>query len=101
MEELFYIQDKARGYVGNCMVWWKHNNQGYVCDIREAKVWTKEEAETRLQDQDDLRMWPKKYIDERVKHHIDMQDCDHKHSMKNDEYHKYTVGQLINSLTKE
>lgn len=73
--QLYYIQDKSRGYVGNSMVWWKYNNCGYVCDIKQAKVWSKEEAEERCQQASDLKMWAKEYIDERIQHHVDMQDC--------------------------
>ena len=70
----YYIQQKSRGYVGNSMLWWRHNNCGYVCDIREAKVWTEEEAKHHVEmAAGDLVAWPKPYIDERIKHHIDMQ----------------------------
>lgn len=82
MEELFYVQDKTRGYVGNCIVWWKHNDRGYVCDIKQAKVFTKEEAVKICKPAGDLWMWPKKYIDERIQHHIDMQYCNPENAIK-------------------
>lgn len=74
--KLFYIQDVSRGYVGNSLMWWKHDNCGYVCDIRKAKVFTEEEAIDLCKFADDLRMWDKDYIDERIQHHIDMQTID-------------------------
>ena len=72
----FYIQD-TRSYVGNSMLWWKHDDCGYVCDIQEAKVFTAE-ASKKICDRPhtNKRRWPKPYIDMRIQHHIDMQDCD-------------------------
>lgn len=81
MEDKYYIQDKSRGYSGNSMVWWKHNNCGYVCDIQKARIWSKKEAEQMCRQGDDLVMWPKEYIDERIQHHIDMQLCDIKETV--------------------
>jgi len=74
--EQYYIQDVSRGYVGNSVLWWKHDDCGYVCDIRLARVWNKEDAEEQCKASDELRMWNKKYIDVRVQHHIDMQTID-------------------------
>ncbi len=78
-EELYYLHDKTRGYVGNSMVWWKFDNCGYVCDVRQARVWTKEEAQEYCERAGDLEMWPKQYIDEHVQFHVDMQSVDRKH----------------------
>lgn len=76
--EKFYIQT-TMGFVGNSMMWWKHDNCGYSCDIRNARVFTESEAKLICpKNHRDKRMWPKRYIDERVAHHIDMQDCDYK-----------------------
>ncbi len=72
----YYIHDKTRGYVGNCMVWWKHDNCGYVCDIQKARIWTKAEAIDQCEHADDLEMWPKDYIDAKVQYHVDMQNVD-------------------------
>lgn len=73
MIDKFYIQN-TRGYVGNSMLWWKHDNCGYVCDIREAKVFTKIEAEKLCKRGVYLKVWPKEFIDARISHHIDIQD---------------------------
>lgn len=73
------------------MVWWKQDDCGYTCDIREAKVFTEEKAKkicrgrgryARTSRDTKKRMWPKKYIDERVSHHVDMQNCDWKQALK-------------------
>lgn len=68
----YYLQDK-RTYVGNSMMWWAKDANGYVCDVRKAHVYTKAEAYA----QHDMRStdipWPKAYIDARISHHVDMQ----------------------------
>ena len=69
MADKFYIQD-CRNYVGNSMRWWKHDNCGYVCDIRKARVFTKVEAEEICKRGVHLKCWPKEFIDARVEHHV-------------------------------
>lgn len=74
----FYVQD-TRQYVGNCMVWWRGDNNGYTCDIREARIFSKGDAKQickRKRSERTKKMWSKEYIDKRISHHIDMQDCD-------------------------
>ena len=86
-EKLYYLQD-TRGYVGNSMLWWRHDDCGYICDIREAKVFTKAELKVRRLSVsakgDNKRAWPKEYIDKRISCHIDMQDCDYKQAEAKD-----------------
>ena len=43
MAELYYIQNK--GYVGNCLLWWKVDGHGYTCNLDLAWKVTKEEAD--------------------------------------------------------
>ncbi|KKK75497.1 hypothetical protein LCGC14_2873090 [marine sediment metagenome] len=59
------------------MLWWKHDDRGYVCEIREAKVFTRVEID-KMQSikEGSKKAWPKAYIDRRVSHHIDSQHCD-------------------------
>ena len=76
MSKGYYVQD-ARGYVGNCMLWWKSNNCGYTCDLREAKVFTLPEiAKMHSVADGTKKAWPKDYIDARQEPHVDMQSCD-------------------------
>ena len=35
MPELFYVQD-TRNYVGNCVLWWRTNGEGYTTNLTEA-----------------------------------------------------------------
>jgi len=88
MTKEYYIQD-IRSYVGNSMIWWEKNNNGYVCDIRKARVFTEAQARKICSGRGKYartsqyhRMWPKDYIDKRIEHHIDMQDCNWKQSLK-------------------
>jgi len=88
MSQLFYIQDR-RNYVGNSMLWWEENNNGFFCDIRKARIFTEAEARKICRGRGRyartsryLKMWPKDYIDKRISHHIDMQDCDFKKTLK-------------------
>lgn len=88
MDNGFYIQ-KSKGYVGNSMLWWKYDNCGYVCDIRQARIFTGKEAREicrgrgryARKSQSGQKMWPKDYIDKRIGHHIDVQDCDWKQAL--------------------
>lgn len=38
----YYI--RRQGYVGNALIWWKANSNGYTVDIRETGKYTEEEA---------------------------------------------------------
>jgi hypothetical protein len=71
VSELFYLQ--CRGVVGNSVLWWALNDQGYTCDIRCARVWTQEEIDAK-QLRSFERVWPKELVDRVVQHHIDIQD---------------------------
>lgn len=80
VEKLFYVQN---GLVGNSMLWWKNNNCGYICDIKQAKVFTQKEIDEMYSIKDGTKKaWPKEYIDVRISYHIDMQHCDHEEAMK-------------------
>jgi hypothetical protein len=40
--ELFYL--RTRGYIGNGLVWWRPNSQGYTSDLKQAGKYAREEA---------------------------------------------------------
>lgn len=73
-DRTYYVHDTSRGCVGNSMVWWKHNDCGYVTDIRQARVF--KECELGVLMAGDLRAYPTEYINERVSFHVDMQNVD-------------------------
>lgn len=75
-DELYYVQNSSRGMVGNSMLWWKHNNCGYVCDVRKARKFTKAEID-KMESviNGEKKAWPVVMIDELVQHHVDFQYC--------------------------
>lgn len=77
----FYLQDK-RQYVGNDLLFWAKDGNGYTTDLRKAEVYTKEEAfkQNRMRETD--IPWPKKYIDAKVRPAVDHQHVDIKEALK-------------------
>lgn len=63
------------GYVGNAILWWKKNNQGYTTDPFDARVWPTEEAIKYTEGREDEYVaWPLSLIRNRVSSCVDMQD---------------------------
>jgi ABC-type branched-subunit amino acid transport system ATPase component len=42
-EPTYYIQD-TRSYVGNSVLWWRENGQGYTTDFDDAGVYSEAES---------------------------------------------------------
>jgi hypothetical protein len=72
MSQLFYLQD-SRGYVGNDVMWWAKNGQGYTTDLRNAQLFTIEEAQRQHNSRPSDIPWPKDYIDAKTRPAVDMQ----------------------------
>lgn len=72
---LYYMQD-TRTTVGNDMLFWAIDNQGYTTDLRKARVWTEEEARRQAEGRGTDRPWRKDYIDARTRPAVDFQHCD-------------------------
>jgi hypothetical protein len=68
----FYLQD-SRDYVGNDMLFWAVDGNGYVTDMRKAHVYTKAEAVAQHRVRNSDIPWPKEYIDARTRPAVDMQ----------------------------
>jgi hypothetical protein len=71
-EELFYLQD-SRSYVGNDVLWWAKDGNGYTTDLRKAQVYTKAEAVRQHESRETDIPWPKDYIDGKTRPAVDMQ----------------------------
>jgi len=71
-ERLYYLRD-CRDTVGNSVLWWAHNDKGYTCDIRLARVFTESEVET-YSDRDTDRAYLVSDVLPLAQHHIDIQD---------------------------
>jgi hypothetical protein len=68
----YYLQDK-RDFVGNCVLWWRKNREGYCTDLREAHVFTRDEAYGQHDCRETDIPWPKAYIDRLSAPTVDMQ----------------------------
>jgi len=71
-KDLYYMQD-SRSYVGNDIMFWAKNGNGYTTDLRLAEVYTKEEAVSMHQSRSTDIPWPKDYIDAKTRPAVDMQ----------------------------
>jgi len=72
-DEMFYVQD-ARNYVGNAVLWWGLNSNGYVCDIHKAQKYTKDEIVKRFGDGRETDViWPASHVEKAVKEIVDAQ----------------------------
>jgi len=73
----YYIQHK--GYVGNCLIWWRLGSSGYTTEIREAQQYTEEEALMRCKDRPDQDfMWLVEDVEEAATLHVDSQHLDYR-----------------------
>ncbi|XJC79897.1 hypothetical protein ACHFCA_34990 (plasmid) [Delftia tsuruhatensis] len=72
MSDLFYVQD-SRSYVGNDMLFWGLNGNGYTTDLRKAQLYTQEQAQAMHNSRETDIPWPKKYIDAKTRPAVDMQ----------------------------
>lgn len=72
MSDLFYLQD-SRSYVGNDVLWWSLNGNGYTTDLRQAQVYTRDEAQAMHNARETDIPWPKEYIDGKTRPAVDMQ----------------------------
>lgn len=46
-ENLYYI--RKEGYLGNALIWWGKDGNGYTCDIKQAGKYTQEQAKNICQ----------------------------------------------------
>lgn len=71
----YYIQD-TRTFVGNCIVFWGKDRNGYVTDIEKAGLYTEEEAKQICQNRKTDIAWPENYIKSHLQKTCDMQYID-------------------------
>ena len=71
-QTLFYLQDK-RSYVGNDVLWWAKNGNGYTTDLRKAHVYTEDEANAQHKMRETDIPWEKEFIDSISRPVVDMQ----------------------------
>jgi hypothetical protein len=63
-EKLYYIQNKAAGYIGNAIVFWAQDRRGYTSNLDKAHQFTAEEAKVIcLGNPEKNKAWPVTLID--------------------------------------
>lgn len=72
MSDEFYLQD-SRSYVGNDMLFWANEGNGYTTDISKADVYSQQKAVAQHQRRETDIPWPKAYIDAKTRPVVDMQ----------------------------
>lgn len=72
VNDLFYLQD-SRSYVGNDMLFWALDGNGYTTDLRKAQLYTQEQAQAMHNSRKTDIPWPKDYIDAKTRPAVDMQ----------------------------
>jgi rubrerythrin len=71
-EQLFYLQD-SRSFVGNDVVWWGLNGNGYTTDLSKAQTYSKDQAQRMHTARPSDIPWPKDYIDAKTRPAVDFQ----------------------------
>ena len=64
---LYYVQD-TRQFVGNSMLWWRHNGEGYTTDLSQAGQY-----ESKPSNRATDVLWPVDYIESIATLHVDHQ----------------------------
>jgi hypothetical protein len=70
--KMFYLQD-GRSYLGNSIIWWSKEANGYTTDLQQAREFTYEEAMEQHRQRETDIPWPVEYIGERMQLSVDMQ----------------------------
>lgn len=76
--EGFYLQD-ARTYIGNDMLWWRKDGNGYTTDLRQAHVFTQADVDKGASRDTDI-FWPVAYINSLARPAVDMQHAKRAHA---------------------
>ena len=69
-----YLVQRASGYVGNSVLWWRADRAGYTIDFDQAGRYSRREAEALTRDSNmaDV-MWPESVIEALATRHVDAQ----------------------------
>lgn len=60
----YYIQNTKAGYLGNAIIFWKINCEGYTADLDKSEKFTEEGAkEICFGNPEKNKAWPVEYID--------------------------------------
>ncbi len=70
-DETYYVQD-SRNYVGNAVLWYGLNNNGYPTDLKQAQKYTGAELKKRTWRDTDV-IWESEHVETAVREYVDMQ----------------------------
>ena len=70
-DKMYYVQDR-RNYVGNAVLWWGKNSDGYVTDLANAHKYTHEEIIKFNPRETDI-IWESSHVEKAVRQYVDMQ----------------------------
>lgn len=70
-DKLYYVQDR-RQYVGNAVLWWGRNGNGYVCELSRAHKYSYEELQKFNPRPTDI-IWESEHVESATKTIVDMQ----------------------------
>lgn len=60
----YYIQNTNAGYLGNAIIFWAKNSNGYTADLNNSHKFTEEEAKKICNGNPEKnKAWPVDYID--------------------------------------
>lgn len=73
-DAMFFIQN---GFVGNSVLWWALNSNGYTTDITRAQKYTKKEVLERFVcGREEDRIWEANHVLQNIRQHVDGQYLD-------------------------
>lgn len=78
-DTLFYIQN---GYVGNSVLWWGKNSNGYTTNINKAGLYTKEEVLKKfVNSREEDVIWESSHVDNNIVKQVDGQYLNREYSV--------------------
>lgn len=75
----YYVQDK-RNYVGNAVLWWGIDGNGYVTDLSKAHKYTYSEIQ-KFQPRDTDIIWESEHVETAIRQYVDMQGLQNEFSL--------------------
>lgn len=70
-DKFFYVQDR-RNYVGNAVLWWGKNGNGYVTDLSKAHKYTWDEIQSFNPRESDI-IWESEHVEHAIRQYVDAQ----------------------------
>lgn len=70
-DKMYYVQD-SRNYVGNAVLWWGLNGNGYVTDLSKAQKYTFEQIQKFNPRETDI-IWEAEHVEKAIGQYVDMQ----------------------------